>query len=90
MAFRYRQHKTGSMLAATQRRRSDVYRYIVHKHRETIARSLEDVLTRKDALFFEQLQAVGYYEARFGWAVALIARVRRLLGLGGPAERGGE
>lgn len=85
--FRYRQHAT-SMLAATQKKRAEIYRHIVRKHRDTFVRHLEDVLTRKDALFFEQLQAKYWYEHRFGWVVGLIARARRLFARRGRATLG--
>lgn len=85
--FRYRQHAT-SMLAATQKKRAEVYRHIVHKHRDTFVRHLENVMTRKDALFFEQLQAKYWYELRFGWAANLLARVGRLFHRGGPTDPG--
>jgi glycosyltransferase involved in cell wall biosynthesis len=85
--FRYRQHHA-SMLAATQQKRATIYRYIVAKHHATFAKHLADVVTRKDALFFEQLQAKYWYEARFGWVVGLYTRARRLLGLGGDRTGG--
>ncbi|MCR9248212.1 MAG: glycosyltransferase family 2 protein [bacterium] len=82
LLFRYRQHRGGSMLANTQRRRRAIYRYIVGKHRGTFAEHLEDVMAQKDTMFFEQLQARGYLEARFGWAAAILGRIARLFGRG--------
>ena len=77
--FRYRKHDSGSMLQETQRKRTEIYRYIVDKHRETYAEHVVEVMTRKDKMFFHELMAHWACEERFSWSHRWVSRVHRVL-----------